>query len=300
MMPHPVNHDHLMGVPFLSWFPERIIGSQHSYFLFTVLTLLLVLIIGFYLVRMEINYLIIPNRSQFAALFYVAISAFAFKTELFSGAIIASLFLLIAIDRTFRSFEKKKLSFRFLDAGILLSLGSLFYFNILFLLPFFWLVQVTLRGTFRKELLFTVIGSMLPFVYIFAGYFLFDRSIPDMLASLRNYLFTKNSGEHSLIFIAGISFYLIIILISSFYAIQKFGKIKVQVRKLYQLLLYLFLNILVIYLLMPSAGDEVFLLMSIPLGSLLSIYYAECKNGLINNILFLLLIGIPIAINFLN
>lgn len=83
------------------------------------------------------------------------------------------------------------------------------------------------------------------------------------------------------------------------YALRKFGKVKIQVRKLYQLLLYLFLNILAVFLLLPSAGNELFLVLSIPLAALLSIYFAECKNSFFNNILFILLIGIPVVINFL-
>jgi hypothetical protein len=286
-------------IPFLPGFIEGLIRNQNVYFLASFFALLIVLFIGFYLVRIAINYLIIPNRSQFAALFYIAISSFGYKLEMFSGAIVGSLFLLFAIDRVFSTINKKAISFRFIDAGILLSLGSIFYFNLLFLLPFLWLSQLTLRSNYRKELLFSIIGLLLPFVYIFSACFLFDKSVSVTLADMKSNLVSSKAIHHSWLFITGIGFYILAIVIASFFAIRRFATTKIQVRKLYQLLFYLFLNVLAIYIFIPSAGDELFFIISIPLSALLSIYFAECRNSIFNSMLFVLLMSLPVVINFL-
>jgi hypothetical protein len=285
--------------PFLTGFPKNFVASQNSYLIVSVLVVLMVLTIGFYLVRMEINYLIIPNRSQFAALFYLSISSFGFKDELFSGAIMASVFLLLAIDRVFSTLDNKNISYRFIDAGILLALGSLFYINLLFLFPFLWLSQLTLRSNFRKELLYSFIGLLLPFIYIFSLRFIFDKPVHETIIGLQDSFTMHKSPDRSLYFLSAMGFYIVIIVIASFFALQRFGTTKIQVRKLYQLFLYLFINILIIYMIVPSAGYELFFIVSIPLSTLLSIYFAECRSNLLNTLILLLLIGIPLALNFI-
>jgi hypothetical protein len=297
----PLDHNTIKSFspPLLSGFPHNLITSRNTYLLGCILLIPVLLIIGFYLVRLEINYLIIPNRSQFAAIFYIAITAFAYRYELFTGAVIGSLFLVFAIDRVLSTIENKKLSFRFIDAGLLLSLGSLFYFNIIFLLPFLWLSQLTLRSNYRKELLFSLIGISLPFIYIFSVYFIFNKSVSDTLSNLKNYLATKNDIDYSWHFLAGIGVYFFGMLVTSLFALQKFTITKIQVRKLFQLLFYLFLNLLAIFILVPSAGYELFFVISIPVAALFSIYFAECKSNIFNSFLFLLLISAPIVINFL-
>jgi hypothetical protein len=284
---------------FLTGFPKNFISSQNSYLIISALMVLMVLAIGFYLVRMEINYLIIPNRSQFAALFYLSISSFGFKEELFSGAIMASVFLLLAIDRVFSTLDNKNSSYRYMDAGILLALGSLFYINLLFLFPFLWLSQLTLRSNFRKELLYSFIGLLLPFIYIFSARFIFDKPVHEAITGLQDSFAVHKSPSRSLYFLSAMGIYVVMIVTASFFAVQRFATTKIQVRKLYQLFLYLFINILIIYLIVPSAGYELFFIISIPLSTLLSIYFAECRSNLVNTLIFLLLIGIPLALNFI-
>ncbi len=284
----------------LTGFISSLIIDSKIYFLAFLFTILFVLTIGFYLVRINIKYLIIPNRSQFVALFYLAITSFGYQRAFFSEAILGSLFLLFALDRIFGSISLKEISYRFFDAGILLSIGSMFYFNIFFLFPFLLLSQLTLRSHYRKELLFLLIGLLLPYLYLFSVYFIIGESVSDEFKRIWESVEYYNKSEYNWQFLAGLGFYILIIIIASIFALKKFTVTKIQVRKLYQLFFYLFLNMVAIYLFIPSAGDESFFLVSIPLSALLSIYYAECKSNFINNIFFILLIGIPLVVNFLS
>jgi hypothetical protein len=286
-------------LPLLTGFMNSLLINNKVYFLFSLFIFLLVLIIGFYLVRINIKYLIIPNRSQFAALFYLAIASFGYHKAMFSEAILGSLFLLFVIDRIFGSINQKELSYRYIDAGLLLSIGSIFYFNLLFLAPFLFLAQLTLRSHYRKELLFILIGLLLPFLYIISFYFIIGESIAGIVVRLGEWMTFSNKLEYNLQFLIAIGFYAFMIFIASIFAIRKFTVTKILVRKLYQLFFYLFFNVIVIYLLIPSSGDELFFLIAIPLSALLSVFYAECRNNFINNILFLLLISIPLVINIL-
>jgi hypothetical protein len=257
------------------------------------------MIIGFYLVRININHLIIPNRSQFPALFFISISTLAFRFEMFSSVLIAALFLLFAIDRLFGAIHKQGLTYRFVDAGILIALGSLFYFNLIFFFPFLWLAQFTLRPLNIREFLFTLIGLAIPFLYLFSGYYLFDLSISHTMHHLKKYLLMNKYTEMQLAFMAGISFYLLIMFIANIYAIQKFATTKIHARKLFQLWFYLFVNSLLIYFIIPASSIETLIILAIPSSVLLSIYFTECRNNFVNRILLLLLLIVPIVINII-
>ena len=144
-----------------------------------------------------------------------------------------------------------------------------------------------------------MIGAILPFIYIFTFFYLFNKSIPATFLNLKYCILRPTHTNHSYIYLATIGVYLLGIFIASLYAIRKFTIAKIQVRKLYQLLFYLFLNIIAIYIFIPSAGFELFYIMAIPLGALLSIYFAECRSSFFSAFLFFILIAAPVLVNFL-
>ncbi|MBN1951318.1 MAG: hypothetical protein JW801_08935 [Bacteroidales bacterium] len=257
------------------------------------------IITGFFLVRLGINYQIVSQRSQFAALFLIALSSFCFGRELFSGAGVAAIFLLFSLERVVGSIDQKGLSYRFLDAGILLACGSFFYLNMIFLLPFLWLAQLILRPVSWRELVFTLMGILLPAVFYFSGAFILGKPIDKIFIRLEEWIFLKKVIEVNSYLLSGIISYLFMMIVGSIFALRKFAAAKIQSRKLHQLLLLLFINILGVMLIIPSAGLEIFFLLAIPSSILLSIYFTECRNNFINRLILFILLLIPLFINLL-
>lgn len=285
--------------PFFGDITDYLFTSGHKVVGFTILTFIALVFCGFYLVRININHNIIPKRSQFPALFLISISSLAFRHEMFSSVLIASFFLLFAIDRLFGAIHKQGLTYRFLDAGILIGLGSLFYFNLIFFFPFLWLAQFTLKPLNLREFLFTLVGLTIPFIYLFSVYFLLDISIVRTFDLIGEWLVLKKLTDITWPFLGGILFYLLIMFFTNIYAVNKFAKTKIYTRKLFQLWFYLFLNALIIFLVIPASGIEMLLLMAIPVSVLLSIYFTECRNSIINRIILLLLLATPIVISII-
>jgi hypothetical protein len=271
--------------------------SKIPAFVFTIISFISLLFIGFYLVRLSINYLIIQTRTQFPALFVIAISSFAFQEGVFSMAIIGAIFLLIAFYRLVGSMEKQNINYQYIDGGILLALGSMFYTNLLFFLPFLWIAQIIIRKINTRETLFAIIGLLIPYLYMLTGAYLFNYPILDILKQIYYKISVYNYYNDSLQFLIGIGIYLFFLIIASIFAIMKFSSKKIQSRKLYQLLFYLFLNCLAIYFAVPSSGHEIFILISIPSSLLFSIYFTECRENFINSAFLILLIMVPLALS---
>lgn len=284
-------------LPFLANYKNLLFTLDSSGFILSLFTALILLFAGFYLTRICIKFLIIQKRVQFPAVFVISVSSFALHQELFSEILIAVVFVLIIIQRIFNNPADHKASLRYLDAGILLAIASLFYFNIIFLLPFLWISQVTLRQFNWRELLYTLIGLFLPFLYIFSGYFILDKSVKEMADMLFQWLTLDKVVSFNWQFLAVLGLYLFIMIIANFHALRIYATAKVQVRKNYQLGFYFFINVLLMYLCIPSVGIEIFILLSIPVSILLSSYFSDCRNNFFNNILFLLLLIAPLALN---
>jgi hypothetical protein len=273
--------------------------NNKLYLVFALVVYITLLVAGFYLVRIGISNMIITRRSQFSALFLISISTLAFRYEIFSGISIAAIFLLFAIDRLIGSVEKKGRSYRLLDAGLILALGSLFYFNLIFLIPFLWIAQWLLRPLSWRELSYTVFGLVLPVIYLLAGSYLLDQPFGSTLQYLKDWVMLRKVLEPGWHLLAGIGLYVLSLLIASLFAIRKFNVTKIQTRKLYQLFFFLFLNIVLILLIIPSTGLEILFLFAIPSSIVLSIYFTDCRPGFFNGVLFLLLILSPVLINLL-
>ncbi len=295
------NHQ-LISSPFKMPFLSGIISTtsliQNTYLLFTLLVIVALIFIGFYFTRIAIKFLIISSRSQFPAIFFLCISSFAILKAPFSGAIIACLFLLLCVERLFESVDQKGLSFRFLDSGILLGLASLFYFNILFLFPFFILAQIILRPLRWREILHIILGMCLPFIYIFSTYFIQGISISDTWDQILEWVLLKKTINTNWYFLGAIGFYVLVLIISSVVALQRFASTKIVIRKYYQLFFSLFINLLLIFIFIPSTGIEVLFLFAVPASVPLSIYFTHCRSSFVNKLLLFFLLAIPIAVNF--
>lgn len=287
--------DFFKGSVFFYFFKLSVLSKIPS-LIFTIISFVSLLFIGFYTIKISINYLIIQTRSQLPAIFVIAISSFAFQQNVFSMAIIGAIFLLIAFDRLLGSMEKQDLNYRYIDGGILLGIGSMFYTNLMFFLPFLWIAQTIIRKINTKEVLFTIIGLFVPYLYILTGAYLFDYSVPEILRQIF-YTITEHANiNYSWQFLTGFAIYSGFFIVASIYAIIKFSSKKIQSRKLYQLLFYLFIISLAIYLIIPSSSYDLFIISSIPLSVLFSIYFTECQENFFNSVFLILLLITPIAI----
>lgn len=284
-------------LPYLSDFASRWTQLDRTELLLSLFAFFLLIFAAFYLVRINISHMIIGHRSQFPAIFFISIVSFVFRYELFSPAIIALIFLLFAIDRILGSLNSQKLTYRFLDAGILIAIGSIFYINLIFFLPFLWVAQIILRAFNLREFLYTLIGLLLPFLYIFSASYFFDVEVSDTIEQIKGWIKMNRSFNYSLAFYGGIGYYLLVMIVAQFYAINKFTVSKVQTRKIFQIWFYLFINAVLIVLFIPSAGIEIIFFMAIPVSILLSIYFTDCRSSIFNRVMFILLIFAPLVVN---
>jgi len=97
-------------------------------------------------------------------------------------------------------------------------------------------------------------------------------------------------------FVIFIGFIALLVVVSSLYMMRVFASKKIHSRKYFILFLAIFINLVLIYFLVPGAGVELLYLSAIPVSYLLSHYYINIKTGFWSEVSFLFIIFMVIYI----
>ncbi len=258
------------------------------------------LLIAFLLVWLNTKFFFITARSQMSALIYLLIISSIVTLQRFTPVLVASIFLIVIINRLFASYKYDGLAIHYFDAAFLVSLSSLFYIYSLYFMMFIWVGLLIFR-TFRwREWLFTILGLTLPYLFIFTYYFMISRNLHNEFQNLWiSFTGEKTVVNFSLEFKIFTAFTMLLVLISSAFMIRSFDTKKIQSRKYFLFYLWTFILSLLVYFIIPSLGIEIFCIIAISLAYLISHYFIFARNNWINNLLFIFFIlGVFLVVYF--
>jgi hypothetical protein len=264
--------------------PNSLFGS--------LLTFALVLAQAALLVRLNTRFIFINNRTYLPGIIYIFITASIPDLQRLNPVIFSGFFMLISLELMFVAHRKEREAFEFFTASFLVSLGSTFYPFLIFFLPVIWAGLLILRPFYWREWIFTFLGFVLPWFFVFCYYYLVHdepyRIINDYKHLFEvNYVVPKYSN---LIYALGI-YIVILILISSQYILKGYGAKKILSRKAFLLFLVMFANTIIVYFLIDQASFELIFLAAIPLSYLLAHYFAFVRSVKWGNIfLFVIMI----------
>jgi hypothetical protein len=200
---------------------------------------------------------------------------------------ISVIFLIIAVFKIFDSFKKEGLSYNFFDAALLLSVGSMFYFNMIFLIVIIWIALITLRPFIWREWIFTLIGLLIPYLILFFYYYMMDLDIKSLLGTYKSYfLYKRYDMNFNLSYNLLAFYYLLMLIVSSIYMIKVYPVKKIYARKFFMFFLWLFIVAITNYFIIPSAGYEMIIITSLSISFLLAHFFVNVRPNWINSLLF--------------
>ena len=212
-------------------------------------------------------------------------------------ALIANLFLIIALARTFKAYSDGQQMTEVFNVASLVALAGLFYYPALVF--FFWLVLalgiyflLNLRGISAA-----LIGFFSPFFFLFTYFFLTDQlesRFFEMTTSFKPFLIFEHTFSlyPSLL---GISLGLIS-LVSFMKVILSYANDKpIRIRKRFRVLFYFFLVCLATFLLVTSNYLLNLSLLMIPLSIVFSIFLLEFRKKRIAELILFLFILLVIT-----
>lgn len=262
-----------------------------------VSSLFLVSMMAFLVVNLNTTLFFINERTFLPALFYILLSGLFPQYQLLNPAIIAAVFLMLAIRRIMQSYRIQGTAYNFFDAGLLIAAGSLFYANLIWF-SFLLIIGISiLRPLNLKEIVLSVLGLLTPYLLTAAFYYVAGKQVASFFESLGYNLFVKQEQfAFNPVIIAG----LILAGLLTFFSLSHlftliYGK-KIQSRKTFSILLWTFAISVTIFFLLPSVSIEIIWIAAIPVSYFLSHYFIFLKRKLLPEILFSLFLALILII----
>ena len=252
-----------------------------------IFTLLLVSLMAFLMVNLNTNIFFINERTFLPALIYILLSGLFPQYQLLNPAIIAAMFLTLAIRRIVEAYRIQGTAYNFFDAGILIGIGSLFYANLIWF-GLLVIVGIALLRTWNiKEIAISVIGLVTPFILTFGIYYVLGKDIKNLLSLLEYNLFGKSTSyAFTRLTVVAVTFAGLSTLVSIIYLLMLMNTKKITSRTTFSLLLWVFLIAMGVYFMVPSVSVEIVWLAGIPVSYFWAHYFVFIKKKLVPEIFF--------------
>lgn len=265
-----------------------------------VLGLILLILAAVLVQRINVEYGFFRIKTILPGIIFVLVTGGFHEIHIFHPVYIAIIFLLVSIYRLFSAFDQRKPYREIFDACFFLGLGSLFYLNLLTLLPAFIAGGSILgRETRWREIMVSIIGFITPWLFVFTWFFLFDR-IPEMISALKVNFLTQNDrivGNISVMVFLG--FLILLTLAGSYLILVQYDEKKVSIRQYFLIFFLIFVSSILLIIIVPAASTEALLVAAIPVTFLLSNLILSFKRIIWGEIIIYLLLGFNIVFQFI-
>jgi hypothetical protein len=254
-----------------------------------IFTFLLYCFLLFLLTNFNTSIFFINERTFLPAYFYILFIAIFPQYQVLNPVLPASVFLMLAMKRIMDSYRKQETAYNFFDAGILISIGTLFYADLIW----FGILLITgiflLRSGNFKEILISLLGLAAPFIITAGLYYVLGKDLGLLLADIWDNLFEKVPGvPFSRLAIISLIYTGLIILISAGFLAMRMNSKKIKSRKTFSLLLWSLLISAGLFIFMPSVSVEIVWIAGIPACYILAHYFIFERKKIFGEIIFTL------------
>ena len=280
-------------------FYHLIFEPLHSLpYLSIVVAFLIFSAISILLVRLNVKYFLIEDRSFMPAAMFILIAGTFPELHHLNPVLIGTLFLLITIIILFNAQEDKPDSYRIFNASLVLGLGSMFYLNLIWFILLIWLTILIIRPLRWRELIYPIVVFGMIGLFMLCYYWVFLDDVSQLGALLKDNLTIRvdysNYGNSRLIFAAYILF---MIIVASIYVLQRIQGRKIVIRKLYQVFFLMFIFSFLYDLIVTKLLLESFYILALPISYLLSNFFHRKRNHWMHELLLWIWIGIIVYIH---
>lgn len=242
----------------------------------TFLSMIIWIIQGFLLVRLNTKFFFINERTYLPAIIFILSSFFIEDLQMLNPVIFSSIFLLLAVEKMLDTYQTNKIYSKFFDAGLLLGVGMMFYINIGLFLIVIWIGMLIFRIVNWRELLLPVLGLCTPGLITVVIYYLLygDLNLLYELIKLNISSFNYYIDQYQLYFLGYLA---LLFVFASSQIIRDFTRKKVRSRKIFKMFWWVFIINIAFFFVVPWASYELVVLGFIPFTYLLTNYFVKIR-----------------------
>jgi len=239
----------------------------------------LMLVVALVMVRFNIAIFFIPRRTYLPALVYIILYSLFPGEMVLNPALPAALLVMIGLWRMISSYRVNGLAFNFFDAALLISAGSLFYAGAIWFIILVFIGALILRSPDPREMIFALAGALLPWLVLYAVWYVTGGSLAELTETIRHNLFDEMLSVYIsrtmviLLAVAALNFLPALVSLAGEMPTQK-----IRSRKTFEMLLWMTFICLVAYIFVPSVSVEMNAVTAIPVAFIMARYMAFTRN----------------------
>jgi len=244
-----------------------------------MVALIFIILLAFLILKLNQQYAFIRVRTFLPSYLFVLITSGMHELHAMHPVYPATLFLILAIDRIFNTYDKELIHSNAFDSGIFLAIGSLFYLNLVFFFPLLWIGFIILKPNVNwREFILTTLGFALPWLGAIAFYLATGRRDELVQTLESNITFHQIFLRNNLpIQIYG-GFLVFLTLLGSFLLLRQFDGKKISSRRFFKTFFWIFLISVILVIANPAVSQEIIILIAVPLSYLISNYLIFMKR----------------------
>lgn len=246
--------------------------------LLNILALLVTLVSALVMNYIITEYGITGKLMTMGIFFYSWLSVAISTFTVMNPFILINFFLFFFIRNLFRLPNEENPVPTIFNAAFMLSLASLYFFKIIFLIVIIWVALFIHRNSAWRNFATSLIGLVVPYVFIFTWYFWSDQ-LNDFLLNFSvkvSFIINKALNISTLDFII-LSYTAIFLVIGVLKTLARLNEKNINLRRnLIISIYYLFATIVIFVLFAPDSGAA--LIIVIPAGTLMANAYYDLRN----------------------
>jgi len=266
-----------------------------------ILSFIFILIQTYLVVQIDLDFFIIDKRSFLSGIIFITLSSGFIQNSNILPVLLGEIFLIWSFFKLFKCYKIKNSLAVLFDSAFILSVGSLFYYNLTFYFAAILIGILILRPFYWREAAAALIGFVTPFFLYLSFSFLFSKNFAGVFQSLKANLlipvkYLTPSISHYILF----AFVALLILLSNIGILNHYMSKNISVRKYFTIFLWIFIVSIILFFILPSASYELFYIVCFPLSYLFTNHFMHIKSGFWSEMLFLLFLGIVFYVKFAN
>ncbi len=252
-----------------------------------ILSFLFVLAVVVIMVRFNTSIFFIPRRTYLPGLLYLMLYSVFHREMILNPALPASLLILAGIWRMVSSYRVNGMTFNFFDAAMLISSAGLIYAGSVWFILLVFIGALVLRSPDARELTLAFIGALLPWIVMYAIWFITGGDTGELTEIIRYNLFSRAPAVYwsrtliILLIIVAVSF-----LTSLLYLAKEMPTYKIRSRKTFELFIWVFVISVAAFVLVPAVSAEVMAVASLPVAIILANHLTFTRRTVLAEILF--------------
>ena len=264
-----------------------------------IIALLFTILLAFLILKLNVQYAFIKLRTFLPPSLFILITSGMPDLHAMHPVYPALLFLVLAIDRIFNSFDKEIIHSNAFDAGIFLAIGSLFYLNLAFFFPLLWFGFIIIKPNVNwREYILTTLGFVLPWLAALTYYLIAGRENELWYMLQMNFTSHQSFLKENLPIQIYVGFLVLLTLLGSVFLLSQYDDKRISSRKFFKVFFWIFLISIILMAANPVVSQEIIIILALPLTYLISNYFIFMKRQFWGEVFLYMLTAAVIYLQF--